>query len=72
MSCLGAHVGLFRLLPYEAGAEIVKNLVGFLGDLKSPKFHSEFNGPLITVRSIFFVFSLITVIAFYKKKTGLH
>ena len=24
----------------------VKNLVGFLGDLKTPKFHSEINRPL--------------------------
>ena len=36
---------LDRFLPYEARTEIksVKNLVGFLGDLKTPKFYSEIN-----------------------------
>ena len=34
---------LNRFLSYEGRAEIVKNLVGFLGDLKTPKFHSEIN-----------------------------
>jgi hypothetical protein len=30
----------------KLGQKSVKNLVGFLGDLKTPKFHSETNGPL--------------------------
>ena len=37
---------LDRFLPYEARQKSVKNLVGFLGDLKTPKFHSEINWPL--------------------------
>ena len=32
-----------RFLPYEARAEICQNLVGFLGDLMTPKFYSEIN-----------------------------
>ena len=39
---------LDRFLPYEMlGEKYVKHLVGFLGDLKTPKFHSEVNWPLI-------------------------
>ena len=34
---------LDRFLPYEARAESVKDLVGFKGDLKTPKIHSEMN-----------------------------
>ena len=34
---------LDTFLPYE---EICQNLVGFLGDLKTPKFHFEINWPL--------------------------
>ena len=30
----------------KLGQKYVKNLVGFLGDLKAPKFHSEINWPL--------------------------
>ena len=41
---------LDRFLPYEAimklGQKSVKNLVGFLGALETPKFHSEINWPL--------------------------
>ena len=36
-----------RFLPYEARAEICQNLVGFLGDVKTPKFHSEIKWPLV-------------------------
>ena len=32
--------------PMKLGQKSVKNLVGFLGDLKTPKFHSEINWPL--------------------------
>ena len=32
----------------KLGQISVKNLFGFLGDLKTPKFHSEINWPLIT------------------------
>jgi len=40
----------------ELGKKSVKNLVGFLGDLKTPKFHSEINLPLDEIpRSIFHV-----------------
>ena len=28
----------------------VKDLVGFLGDLKTPKFHSEINWPLVFIK----------------------
>ena len=33
----------------KLGQKSVKNLVGFLGDLKTPKFHSEINWPLIEI-----------------------
>jgi hypothetical protein len=32
----------------KRGKKSVKNLFGFLGDLKTPKFHSEINRPLIS------------------------
>ena len=32
--------------PMKLGQKSVKNLVGFLGDLKTPKIHSEINWPL--------------------------
>ena len=32
--------------PMKLGHKFVKNLVGFWGDLKTPKFHSEINCPL--------------------------
>ena len=31
----------------KLGQKSVKNLVGFLGDLKTPKIHSEINWPLL-------------------------
>ena len=34
----------------KLGQKSVKNLVGFLGDLKTPKFHSEINWPLALIR----------------------
>ena len=37
---------LDNFLPYEARAEIRQYLIGFLGDLKAPKNHSEINWPL--------------------------
>ena len=40
------------------GQKSVKNLFGFLGDLKTPKLHSEINWPLVALRrkSIFLLF----------------
>ena len=46
------------------GQKSVQNLVGFLGDLKAPKFHSEIKGPLrhflillqIHLVSLYFIF----------------
>ena len=35
-----------RFLPYKAMTEICQNFDWFLGDLKTPKFHSEINRPL--------------------------
>ena len=32
--------------PMKVGQKSVKSLVGFLGDLKIPKIHSEINWPL--------------------------
>ena len=32
--------------PMKVGQKSVKNLVGFLGDLKTPKIYSEINWPL--------------------------
>ena len=34
----------------KLGQKSVKNLVGFLGDLKTPKFHSEINWPLVDTK----------------------
>ena len=45
---------LDRFLPYDARAEIFQNLVGFLGDLKTPKFHSEINWDYFHSKMIFF------------------
>ena len=36
----------FGFCPMNLGQKSVKNLVGFLGDLKTPKIHSEINWPL--------------------------
>ena len=47
----------------KLGQKSVENLVGFLGDLKTPKFHSEINWPLsvpsISFHFFFFAFSLL-------------
>ena len=37
---------LDRFCPMMLGKKSVKQLVGFLGDLKTPKFHSEIKWPL--------------------------
>jgi hypothetical protein len=39
---------LDRFCPMTLGQKFVRNLVGFLGDLKTPKFHSEIIWPLIS------------------------
>ena len=36
------------LCPMKLRQKSIKNLVGFLGDLKTPKFHSEISRPLIS------------------------
>ena len=39
--------------PMKLGQKSVKNLVGFLGDLKTPKIHSEINHePLLVVHGL--------------------
>ena len=38
------------LLKVKLGQKSVKILVGFLGDLKTPKFHYEINWPLINIK----------------------
>ena len=35
--------------PIKLGLKSIKNLVGFWGDLKTPKFYSEINLPLPTM-----------------------
>ena len=40
---------LTDLCPSFMGQKSVKNLVGFLGDLKTPKLHSEINWPLVAL-----------------------
>ena len=37
----------FGVFNMKLGQKSVKNLVDFLGDLKTPKFHSEINWPLV-------------------------
>ena len=46
------------LCPSFMGQKSDKNLVGFLGDLKTPKLHSEINWPLVALgqKSIFLLF----------------
>ena len=34
----------------KLGQKSVKNLVGFWGNLKTPKFHSEINWPLVEMK----------------------
>ena len=43
------NFGVFMKL----GQKSVKNLVGFLGDLKIPKFHSEIKSPLVHIGGFF-------------------
>ena len=49
---------LTNLCPSFMGQKSDKNLVGFLGDLKTPKLHSEINWPLVALgqKSMFLLF----------------
>ena len=51
---------LTNLCPSFLGQKSDKNLVGFLGDLKTPKLHSEINRPLVALghNQCFFAFRL--------------
>ena len=37
----------------KLGQKSVKNLVGFKGNLKTPKFYSEINWPLVSIHTVF-------------------